>query len=164
MMLDHLRRMGRYNRWANRRLFEACTALPEGTFEALRPVFFRSISGTLNHLLVTDRLWLDRITRRPYGGGKLDDQPFPDLASLREAREALDEDIVMAIDATDEAALVSLTTYRMMTKPQENRVQTALCWLHMFNHETHHRGQVHDQLSQTDVAPPPLDLIYFIHE
>ena len=162
MMLEHLRRMGRYNRWANQRLYEACKALPANEFEQERPAFFRSISGTLNHLLVVDRIWLDRIAGRPYGGAKLDDQPFPKLSDLMPARVALDEEIIAKVDAADEPALDLDVTYRMMTKPQVNRVRAAECWLHLFNHQTHHRGQVHDQLSQTPMAPPPLDLIYFI--
>lgn len=164
MMLEHLRRMGRYNRWANHRLYQACAELPAGEFERERPAFFRSISGTLNHLLVADGLWLDRITGRPYGGARLDDRPFPHLAELETARRTLDEAILATVEAADEARLAATVSYRMMTRPQDNHVPAALCWLHLFNHQTHHRGQVHDQLSQTPVAPPPLDLIYFAYE
>ena len=146
MMREHLGRMSRYNQWANRRLFEACTQLPEGEFERARPAFFRSIAGTLNHLLITDQIWMDRLAGRPYGGAKLDDLPFPRLDDLRAARETLDQDIIAMSTNLDEAALAGTTTYRMMTKPQDASMPTLLCWLHVFNHQTHHRGQVHDQL------------------
>ena len=51
-----------------------------------------------------------------------------------------------------------------MTQPEEVSTPLHLCWLHLFNHQTHHRGQAHDQLSQTAVPPPPLDLIYYLRE
>jgi uncharacterized damage-inducible protein DinB len=164
MMLEHVQRMSRYNRWANVRLYGACAALADGEFEQRRPAFFRSISGTLNHLLVTDRMWIDRLDGRPFVGGKLDDQPFPGLADLRAARLALDEEIVALASSFDAGRLAGTTTYRMQTRPEDRTVPTALCWLHMFNHQTHHRGQVHDQLSQTQVPPPALDLIYMVYE
>ncbi|WP_027134957.1 DinB family protein [Geminicoccus roseus] len=163
-MHAHLQRMGRYNRWANQRLYDACAALPAGEFEKDRPAFFRSISGTLNHLLVTDRIWLDRILGRPFGGGKVDDRPFPRLDDLLPEREKLDREIIDAVAAMDDSTLAGITTYRMMTSPTPRQVPTALCWLHMFNHQTHHRGQVHDQMSQTATPPPSMDLIYFVYE
>jgi uncharacterized damage-inducible protein DinB len=163
-MLEHLQRMGRYSRWANQRLYAACAALSPGEFERDRPAFFRSISGTLNHLVVTDQIWLDRILGRPFGGGRVDDRPLPGLAELRCARDALDEEILAGLDAMDEERLTGITSYTMMTSPTARRVPTGLCWMHMFNHQTHHRGQVHDQLSQTTTPPPSMDLIYFVYE
>jgi uncharacterized damage-inducible protein DinB len=163
-MLDHLQRMGRYNRWANRRLYAACAALEDGEFGKARPAFFRSISGTLNHLLVTDRIWLDRLLGRPHGGQRVDDQPFPQLGPLQAAREALDEEIIQATRTFPQARLDGIIAYRMMTSPTERRVPGLLCWMHLFNHQAHHRGQVHDQMSQTSTPPPSLDLIYFVYE
>ena len=74
MMLEHLRRMARYNAWANRRL----------------PAFFGSIHGTLNHLLVADRIWLARIEGKGVPRLQLDDQPCGSFARLREARDVED--------------------------------------------------------------------------
>ena len=54
--------------------------------------------------------------------------------------------------------------YRLITRPEEAATPLPVCWLHLFNHQTHHRGQVHDQLSQTEVAPPPLDLILYLRQ
>jgi uncharacterized damage-inducible protein DinB len=165
MMLEHLRRMGRYNRWANRRLYEACAKLPEAEYLKPRPAFFGSLHGTLCHLLIADWAWLDRVEGRPPRGLALDHRPFGDLASLRAAREAEDARIVALMDDLDEAALGEDVVYRTITAPQkEMRTPHHLCLLHMFNHQTHHRGQAHDQLSQTEVAPPPLDLIYYLRE
>ena len=65
MMREHLCRMARYNRWANQRLYQACGQLAEDTYHLDRHMFFSSIHGTLNHLLVGDRLWLAHIANLP---------------------------------------------------------------------------------------------------
>lgn len=162
MMSDHLCRMADYNRWANQRLHEACQALEESAYYRPRKVFFGSINGTLNHILVADRLWLARIENLPAPTLKLDDQPFVDLASLKVARENEDERMIALTERYNESDLDVSISYRMVTRPEDANTPLHLCWLHLFNHQTHHRGQVHDQLTQTEVAPPPLDLIYFL--
>lgn len=165
MMLDHLRRMARYNRWANRRLYDACAQLDAAEYQRPRQAFFGSLHGTLCHILVGDWLWMDRIEGRPPRPVALDDRPYPDLGSLRAAREEQDELILAYLDGLDEAAVAEDVSYRTVSTPQtEMRTPRHLCLLHMFNHETHHRGQAHDQLSQTPVPPPPLDLIFYVRE
>lgn len=164
MMRDHLCRMAHYNQWANQRLYDACEELAKTAYHQTRKAFFGSIHGTLNHILVGDRVWLARIERRPAPALKLDDQPFADRVSLKRARIEEDERMIMLTAAYDEADIATSISYRMVTRPDEVTTPLHLCWLHLFNHQTHHRGQVHDQLSQTDVAPPPLDLIYYLRE
>lgn len=164
MMRDHLCRMARYNRWANQRLIDACSALDEADYLAEGKMFFGSIHGTLNHLLVADRLWLTRILGEPAPKLKLDDRPFADLSTLKPARA--EQDLVM-IDLTEsyvDGDLDADISYRMITLPEDVTTPLHLCWLHLFNHQTHHRGQVHDQLVQTEVAPPSLDLIFYLRE
>ena len=164
MMLAHLQRMARYNRWANQRLHEACAALPDDAYFAPRQAFFGSIHGTLNHLIVGDRLWLARMEGRQPPHKRLDEQPYADRDELRAARVAEDERMIGLVDDLDEAVLGRDVVYRMATRPETRTTPLHLCWLHLFNHQTHHRGQVHDQLSQTEVPPPPLDLIYYLRE
>ena len=164
MMLEHLRRMTRYNRWANRRLYAACAALPAAEYGKPRPAFFGSIHGTLNHLLVGDRIWLARIEGRPAPDLRLDDQPYGSLAELDQARGAEDEHMIRLVDGYAEADLARAMRYRLVTRPETAETPLHLCWLNLFNHQTHHRGQVHDQLSQTEVPPPPLDLIFYLRE
>ena len=164
MMLQHLRRMARYNRWANERLYAVCGELPTGEYHRPRRAFFGSIHGTLSHLLVGDRLWLARIAGEAPPDLKLDDRPYGTLDDLGAARVAQDQRIVELVDATGEEALPDLVRYCTVVRPEAVETPLHLCWLHMFNHQTHHRGQVHDQLSQTTVPPPPLDLIYYLRE
>jgi uncharacterized damage-inducible protein DinB len=164
MMGEHLRRMARYNAWANGRLYAACGQLSEDEYHRPRPAFFGSIHGTLNHLLIADRIWLARIEGKPNPKVRLDDQPCANLAELKAARAAEDNRMIALVDGYAEDDFQQEVRYRMITLPDEARTPLHLCWLHLFNHQTHHRGQVHDQLTQTAVPPPPLDLIRYLRE
>ncbi|HVO17462.1 MAG TPA: DinB family protein [Alphaproteobacteria bacterium] len=163
MTPEHFRTLGRYNRWANRRLYDACALLDDAEYRKRRPAFFGSIHGTLNHLLVGDRVWLGRIERVPSGIERLDQILYDDFAALRDAREAEDARILALVDRLDETALAQDLNYANMAgAPQRTRLDWVL--MHFFNHQTHHRGQAHGLLSHTAVPPPPLDLIFFLRE
>lgn len=157
-----LTRFAAYNGWANRRLLDACARLGEDGWRAPRPSFFGSIHRTLNHLMVGDLLWLARLE----GEGldlRLDTVLHEDLAGFRAAREALDARLAAFVERLDETDLDAVCRYR--TSSGEPCADSLVALLqHVFNHQTHHRGQVHDMLSATPVAPPPLDLIYFMRE
>lgn len=160
-MHDHFQTMARYNRWANSRLYDACGMLPDAGYRAPRQAYFGSIHATLNHILVGDRAWLGRIEDVDSGITALDQMLYESFEALRDAREQEDERIMALADRLDAAKLESVLRYRNMAGEAQ---QTPLRWVltHFFNHQTHHRGQVHDMLSQTEVSPPPLDLIYFL--
>ena len=158
---DHFRRFASYNRWANARLYAACALLSPEEYFRIRPAFFRSIHRTLNHILVADRIWRSRFEGWEHGIAALDTELHADFTSLKAAREADDAAIKAFIDGLDDTALMTRTfTYANSRKQScSNTVVEALP--HFFNHQTHHRGQVHCLLSQTAVPPPELDLIYF---
>jgi uncharacterized damage-inducible protein DinB len=163
MTPEHFRTLARYNQWANRRLYDACALLDDADYRKRRPAFFGSIHGTLNHLLVGDRVWLGRIEHVPSGVETLDQILYDDFAALRAAREAEDRRIVAMTNWLDAAALARTLDYANMAgAPQRTRLDWVLT--HVFNHETHHRGQAHGLLSQTAVPPPPLDLIFYLRE
>ncbi|HTZ80994.1 MAG TPA: DinB family protein [Stellaceae bacterium] len=150
----------RYNAWANQRLYDACARLSEHEYMERRQSFFGSIHATLNHLLVGDRLWLGRIE------GKVEKLAlnqilYGDFIALRVARVAEDERLIRVVDDLDPATLDHPLDY-LSTAGERRRVPLRLVLGHLFNHQTHHRGQVHGLLSQTSVAPPELDLIAFL--
>lgn len=155
---EHWRRMAAYNSAANRILYDAVAALPDAEYRRPRPAFFGSIHGTLNHILLGDRIWMTR-----FEGGR---HPSTDLGSilhdgfdeLRAAREAMDARIeAFMADRVDAAFLASSVRYVSHAGVElEDPISVLLP--HLFNHQTHHRGQVHGLLSQTDVPPPSLDL------
>lgn len=162
-LVTQQRTMARYNRWANRRLSAAVAALSEDDYYAERGAFFGSIHGTLNHLLVGDRLWLGRIERAPYKVSGLNAIVCADRAAFLDERAAEDERLIRVVDGMDADALASVLDYKT-TSGASNADPLWLIVTHMFNHATHHRAQVHTLLSQVPADPPPLDLIYFIRE
>lgn len=157
-------RFADYNAWANARLYDAVGALTPETLRAERPAaFFQSILGTLNHLLVADRIWLDRFQHLPPVHGRLDEIVHDDPDALRAARVAEDARIRRFVDGLAEADLDANLAYKTSRgSPQSDPLGALLS--HFFNHQTHHRGQAHALILEAGVAPPPLDLIYYLRE
>ena len=163
MTPEYFRTLAQYNAWANGRLYDAVAGLPGDDYRTDRKVFFGSIHRTLNHILVGDEVWLGRIEGIASTVESLDQILYDDFDGLRAARTSEDARIErLAGGLTAEALAVPLVYETMAGEP----VETPLPWVlsHFFNHQTHHRGQVHGMLSQAAVAPPPLDLIYFLRE
>jgi uncharacterized damage-inducible protein DinB len=158
-----LRTLGRYNRWANRRLYEVCHALEGDAYRADRGAFFGSIHRTLNHILVGDRAWLGRLEGVDRGIRALDQILYDDLPALTDARTKEDARIIAFVDGLDAERLDAPLVYRTIAG-EAQETPTGLVVLHMINHATHHRGQVHCMLSQIPTDPPPLDLIYYLRE
>lgn len=163
-MRAHWAMFAAYNAWANRRLHEAASALPDEQYRADRGAFFRSVHGTLNHLLAADRIWMRRFTGEGEAPDRLDAVLFEEAAALRRAREAEDARIVAYIDGLTEAALLGRFRYRTLSDPREIEQPLAPALAHLFNHQTHHRGQVHALLTGLAGAAPGLDLIAFQRE
>ena len=158
---DNFQQLAGYNRWANARLYGAALALPDELYRRPTGVFFKSLHGTLNHLLLTDRIWLKRLTGSGDHPNRLDAVLYEDRGELTKARIAEDDRLVRVVDGYDETALAKLHSYQTTSgKPQEQVLSDML--LHLFNHQTHHRGQAHSCLSiLTGAEPPPLDLLVF---
>src|SRR6201995_2095203 len=102
----------RYNAWANRRLYDAAAELSDDEYRADRGAFFKSMHGTLNHLLTADWVWMHRFTRQGPSPEKLDGINHERLAELRAAREAEDRRIRAYVDSLDEAQLAGSIRYR----------------------------------------------------
>jgi uncharacterized damage-inducible protein DinB len=161
MFLDRYRTLAGYNRWANERLYDAAAGLEEAQYRMDRGAFFGSVHGTLNHLLVADRIWMRRFT----GVGEvfpLDAIVCDRLDDLRAARTAEDARIVTFIERLDDEGLTRAIAYsnsagRQFRQPLDSALD------HFFNHQTHHRGQAHALLSHFlgNAATPSLDLIAF---
>lgn len=126
--------------------------------------FFGSLHATLNHILVGDSIWLGRFKGAiPAHIIALDQILHQDFDSLREAREAKDAEILAFCDGLDETALAGSFSYANMSGKRFTD-PLAMALAHFFNHQTHHRGQAHDQLSHEGIEPPALDMIYFVRE
>ncbi|MGY6628587.1 MAG: DinB family protein [Oceanicaulis sp.] len=160
-VLDHFKRFAAYNAWANARLYDAATALKD--FERKRDVkaYFRSLHGTLSHSLVADRIWLRRLTGEGEAPARLDEEPYALFEDLRAAREAEDRRLSQYIAGVSPEELERVLEYAN-TRGEAKALPVKIILTHVFNHQTHHRGQATHILRQLGVAEPPaLDLLYF---
>ena len=159
--MEHFRQLAAYNRWANARLYAAALDLSNKEFRLHIGIFFGSLHGTLNHLLLTDRLWLKRLTGEGDHPSQLDAILYEDRSELTRARIAEDKRLVAVVDKYDDATLSKLHSYRTTSGMPHSQVLADML-LHLFNHQTHHRGQAHACLSiLTGGEPPSLDLLVF---
>ena len=165
-MQRHFAMFARYNQWANQRIYAAAASLAEADYRAFRGAYFGSVHGTLNHILVGDRIWMNRFTGEGETYRQLDLILFDDRAALRSAREAEDRRIIAFAEGLDAQALAGTFSYRTIVNPTDVTQPLAPALAHFFNHQTHHRGQVHGLVSAIAGrdAAPSLDLIQFQRE
>ena len=168
--LRQFRRFAQYNAWFNGRLYELISSLTEEDRRRDMGAFFRSIHGTLNHILLTDRIWLGRISKHPHGFRSLEKTPlvfefdslaqilyesFPELAAQR-----LDTDA--AIQAWVAELTPELLEGDLSYSRSTGQSIVAPFWhvvSHLFNHQTHHRGQITTLLSQLGHDPGVTDFM-----
>ena len=157
--VDYVRRMARYNRWQNENLYGAADGLTDEERHRDRGAFFGSIHRTMCHLLWADQTWMSRFCDTP------PPVPLADLtalhrewASLKGRRIDFDADIVRWADGLASDWLAGTHTY---FSPSLGRETSGPRWMfvsHFFNHQTHHRGQVHCMLTQAGAKPADTDL------
>jgi len=160
-MQPYIAMLAGYNAWCNERIYDAAAKLSDADYRADRGAFFKSVHGTLNHLLVADRIWMRRLTGQGEAPDRLDTVLFETLDELRQARRKEDERIIAYASALSEAALSERIRYRTITNPADIEQPLAPVLIHFFNHQTHHRGQVHCLLTGFGLDVPTLDLIMF---
>lgn len=161
-MIDgaYVRLMARYNRWQNENLYGVADGIPDGERRRDRGAFFRSVHETFSHLLWADRLWMSRFTDVPKPPGSLSESValYADWDALKRDRVPMDAAIIDWANGLDDTWLANdLTWYsgaatREITRPRWKLV------VHFFNHQTHHRGQIHAMLTQAGGKPGDTDL------
>jgi len=156
--------LAHYNRWANDRVYAAARELDDNAYRADMGAYFGSIHGTLNHILVGDRIWMQRFTGQGDAPSMLNVILFDDFVDLQTARAAEDARIISYIDGLSDAELTANFRYRTITKPADIEQPLAPALIHFFNHQTHHRGQIHGLLTRLAGDAPSLDLIYYQRE
>jgi uncharacterized damage-inducible protein DinB len=155
---EYCQTMAAYNRWMNRKLHEAAARLPDEVRKADRRAFFRSIHATLNHLLWGDRVWLPRFNGKSYPVGAIGVDLYDAFDDLSDARRAMDDEITAWAAQLDGAQLAGTLTWFSGVAKREMSRPRWLCVTQMFNHQTHHRGQVTTLLKQAGVDPGVTDL------
>jgi uncharacterized damage-inducible protein DinB len=160
----HFVMMANYNSWANARLYRMAESLPDELYRKEVGAYFKSLHGTLNHLLAADRIWLHRLTGTGEHPGRLNAVVVDDLPTLNSARRAEDQRIIDFVQGLDESQFDQACDYRTLNgTPQKQRRREILA--HLFNHQTHHRGQAHTILTVLGITEPdPLDLLIMQRE
>ena len=158
--LEHARLSARYNRWMNRNLYECSAKLTDAERKKDMGAFFKSIHGTLNHLLVGDNIWMGRFQGRPFPAKSLDQELHADFGGLRAAREAMDQRILDWVGTLTDDALAGELHYTSIVNPAPRVIAMDIAILHFFNHQTHHRGQVTTLLFQSGIDPGVTDLMW----
>jgi uncharacterized damage-inducible protein DinB len=163
-MRTHFAMMAKYNAWANARLYRMAAAMPDDLYRKEIDVYFKSLHGTLNHLLTADSIWMRRFTGEGNPPDKLNAIMFDDLASLHSARVEMDGRIIQFSRSLSNLDIEEIFEYRTLNGTVQREPRRD-CLAHMFNHQTHHRGQAHAILTFVGVAEPePLDLLIMLRE
>jgi uncharacterized damage-inducible protein DinB len=159
----------RYNRWMNDKIYTAAAGLTDEARKRDVGAFFRSIHGTLNHLMVADRVWLGRFRGLPVADGdmapgirSLDQELYADFEELRRQRSALDDELTSWVGGVTEEQLAGPLVYRRFGAQLECTLRWAVA--QVFNHQTHHRGQVTALLTQQGCDPGATDLFAMLKE
>jgi len=177
-LLDHYRWMARYNAWFNARVYAASEQLDDAARKQERGAFFGSIHRTLNHLIVADQIWLQRLRQCGVDNGfdsaaltsvvldlapghGLGDPAFDDWAPLRAKRRQLD-DAIRAWLAAMPADFPGFTMRYSNSKGVRRAHPAWKALSHFFNHQTHHRGQVTTLLMQAGVDVGTTDMIALV--
>ncbi len=158
LALNHVRAMARYNQWMNSRLYELAATLSDKQRKQDMGAFFKSMHATFNHLLLADKIWMGRFTGEPFAAKALNQELYADFADLRAERERMDQRIVQWADAMTLADWQADLRFTPITQPVEKVMPMWLVVTHLFNHQTHHRGQITTLFSQLGIDPGVTDL------
>ncbi len=157
---EFVRLMARYNAWQNRSLYAAASGLPDAARRAERGAFFGSIHATLCHLLWADLVWMSRFGAGEAPGGGIAASPGlePDWDRLAARRAGTDAVILDWAGRVGQDWLGGVLSWHSGMLGREVTKPVALCVAHLFNHQTHHRGQVHAMLTAAGARPGDTDL------
>lgn len=157
------RMLTRYNAWADRMIFDAVAALPEGEAGKDRKSLFKNIIHTLNHNCVIDLIWQAHLEGREHGYTARNTPDHPPLDQLRRQQQAVDDWYVAWSDALSDAALDEKVNFTLIGGNQGVMTRGEIL-LHVVNHTTYHRGFVADLFYQVPARPPTTDLPVFLRE
>jgi uncharacterized damage-inducible protein DinB len=158
----HAQLMARYNRWQNQSLYTAADQITDADRKSDQGAFFGSIHATLNHLLWGDQTWMHRFAGTPAPQAKSPRESVQHLLAwedLKRERQAFDETIIAWAGKLDPAWLEDDMTWYSGAAGREISRPRWLIVTHFFNHQTHHRGQVHGMLTRLGAKPEATDLM-----
>lgn len=159
-MIDrkYCQQLARYNQWMKQRLYAVCAEIPDKERKANRGAFFNSIHATLSHIMYGDLAFLSRFTGEPAEVPQLGKIIHEDFERLQKSRTELDQRIIHWAGTLTSDWLALETTYISKVDGKQRTVPNWLLVTHMFNHETHHSGQITTLLSQMGLDMGTTDL------
>lgn len=146
--LENYRALARYNHRMNQQLLDACALLPAAERKRATGAPFGSMHGLWNHLLLTDRAWLARFNGEPVPFRALDEEICADFEELRAQRDLTDAAIARWVETLSAAKLAAPLRFTSLSNPTPRAVPLWVAATHLFNHQTHHRGQLTALLEQ----------------
>jgi uncharacterized damage-inducible protein DinB len=150
--------MADYNAWMNRKLYALAVEIPDAERKKDLGAFFKSLHGTLNHILFADLVFLARFTGTALPKGAFGEELHDDFGALRAEREAVDARILDWIGKLDRSSLAEPLTFTSMVDGATRTLPTWVMVTQMFNHQTHHRGQATTLLKQLGHDPGITDI------
>ena len=150
--------MARYTRWMNERLYALLSEMSDGERKRDCGAFFGSMHGTLNHLLWGDRMWLGRFTSEACTASAFGADMFADFAELQRERNITDQKMLNWAGAVTADWLGSTLNYTSKVDGRKREMPAAIAAIHLFNHSTHHRGQLTTLIKQAGHDPGVTDL------
>jgi len=163
-MRAHFAMLARYGEWALRRLYEHVDVLPEPEYRGEAGLFFHSVHGTLNHLLVAEHLlWYRRFADGVSPSLRLDDEVEHDRTSLRARLLEAAANWGPLIAAWPDERFAGVLDYRS-TQGTDHSLPFAATLTHVFNHGTHHRGQITAAITRFGHPAPELDLVWMLQQ
>jgi uncharacterized damage-inducible protein DinB len=160
-MKQHLELLAAYHRWTFDVLYEALLPLDDTRYRADLGLFFRSIHGTLNHLLVADKVWFARVLGQPFTVSGLDAELETDRSELEQALCSHSARWQAWLATQSSAQLATSIRYANMSGAKFEQ-ECATLLLHVFNHASHHRGQISAAITACGLAAPEMDLIWYL--
>lgn len=158
---DYVRRMARYNRWQNESLYGAADGLSDAARREDRGSFFGSIHATLSHILWADHIWMSRFSKEwealP-GGIKSSTEVVADWEELKTRRIEADRRIIEWADGVSDGDMTGDLSWYSGAMKRDMTLPKAVCMMQVFNHQTHHRGQVHCMLTAAGAKPDDTDI------
>ena len=162
-MKETLSMLTRYNAWANRAIFDAVAALPEGEPTKPRTSLFRNMVHTLNHNYVIGLIWQAHLQQREHSFTARNTPDHPSLEELRRSQELLDAWYISQSDSLPQAALAEPLSFTLIGG-NKGEMSRAEMLLHIVTHCSYHRGFVADLFFQVPARPPTMDLPVYLRE
>ena len=160
MLLD-LPTAARYNAWANKRLYAVAEQLSAVELAKDRKGFFKSILGTLNHILLADLIYRERLEKKPTTFTRLDEIIYDNFDELKSVQFDQDEWYKSFCNAMDPEELEGTLSFDTVETGEFFSLPLRMCLTNLFQHQIHHRGQTHHMLGHAGLEPPPLDVVQF---